>query len=175
MTPLSMDPIEEARRNWRRRGEEQPMAGSASIIRASQIVLTEVNRVLRPLKLNYARYELLMLLTFSRAGMLPMGKIGARLQVHPTSVTNTVDHLERANLVKRVAHPEDRRGVLAELTDEGRALAEDATEALRRADLSIAALDGDEVEQLTDLLRKVRYRAGDFEGDPAGSPPSASD
>ncbi|CAM5555407.1 hypothetical protein SMICM304S_06137 [Streptomyces microflavus] len=32
-----------------------------------------------------------MLLTFSKAGELPMSKIGERLMVHPTSVTNTVN------------------------------------------------------------------------------------
>lgn len=140
-----------------------------SILRASQIMLSEVNQVLRPLKLNYPRFELLMLLSFSQRGRLPLGKIGERLQVHPTSVTNTVDRLEADGLVVRVPHDEDRRTIFAEITDAGRELAEDATDALRQADLSVRVLTEEEIELLTDLIRKVRLRAGDF-APPADDP-----
>lgn len=160
---LKFDPVEEARRNWRRRGGIQPVPGMTSVMRASQIMRGEVDAVLKALGLNYARYEMLMLLSFSRSGTLPLGKIGERLQVHPTSVTNTVDRLTNAGLVRRVAHTDDRRTVLAEITAEGLALAEDATEALRNADLSIRALSEDEVDELTRLIRKIRIAAGDFD------------
>ena len=55
----------------------------------------------RPYGLTFARFEALALLSFSRRGALPLGKIGDRLQVHPTSVTNTVNRLERDGLVRR--------------------------------------------------------------------------
>jgi DNA-binding MarR family transcriptional regulator len=168
--PLKFDPVEEAKRNWARRGITQPVPGMTSIMRASQITLLEVNGVLRPFGLNYARYEALMLLTFSRHGSLPLGKIGERLQVHPTSVTNTIDRLEADGLVRRVSHPQDRRAVLAELTESGRERAESATEALRVAPLSIRSLGEAEVEQLTALIRKIRLTAGDFTGDAADEP-----
>ena len=61
-----------------------------------------------------------MLLLFSRDGRLPMGKASARLQVHPTSVTNAVDRLAAAGLVRREPHPTDGRATLVALTDEGR-------------------------------------------------------
>ena len=70
------------------------MAAITSIVRAQQIFLARIDAVLRPLDLTFARYEVLMLLLFSRNGSLPLNKIGARLQVHPTSVTNAVDRLE---------------------------------------------------------------------------------
>lgn len=173
--PLSFDPVEEAQRNWRRRGEAQPVPGMTSVMRASQIMLNEVNRVLQPLGLNYARFELLMLLSFSRTGSLPLGKIGERLQVHPTSITNTVDRLETDGLVHRVAHAEDRRAVLAEVTDAGRKLADESADALRAADLSIRTLTAAEVAQLTGLIRKIRLAAGDFvDGAPADAPASSA-
>ena len=50
--------------------------------------------------------------------------------IHPTSVTNIVDRLEAQGFVRRVAHPTDRRTTLAEITDEGRAVVEEATEAV---------------------------------------------
>ena len=40
-----------------------------------------------------------MLLSFTRRGALPLGKVGERLQVHRTSVTNIVDKLEADGLV----------------------------------------------------------------------------
>ena len=64
-----------------------------------------------------------MLLLFSRKGALPLGKVGARLQVHPASVTNVVDRLEADGLVRRVPHPSDGRTTLAEITAAGRELA----------------------------------------------------
>ena len=60
-----------------------------------------------------------MLLSFTRHGALPLGKMGARLQVHPASVTNLVDGLERAGYVAREPHPTDGRTTLAAITASG--------------------------------------------------------
>src|SRR5579875_1320244 len=106
------------------------MAAITSIFRAQQLFLARIDAVLRPLGLTFARYEVLMLLAFSRRGALPLNKIGARLQVHPTSVTNAVDRLEEHNLIKRVPHDIDRRTTLAEILPAGRDLAQRATVAL---------------------------------------------
>ncbi len=83
------------------------MAAITSIMRAHQILLAEVDAVVKPYGLTFARYEALVLLTFSKAGELPMSKIGERLMVHPpTSVTNTVDRLVKSGLVaKRPPNP----------------------------------------------------------------------
>jgi len=105
------------------------MAAVTSIMRAQQIVLARVDAVLKPLDLTFARYEALVLLSFSRTGALPLGKMGDRLMLHPTSVTNIIDRLEDQGLVRRVSHPTDRRTTLAEITDEGRKVVEAATEA----------------------------------------------
>jgi DNA-binding MarR family transcriptional regulator len=103
-----------------------------------------------------------VLLTFSSRGSLPLGKMGERLQVHPTSVTSIVDRLEAAGLVVRRRHPEDGRGVLAEITETGRALVERATSELVGADFGLGALDDDGLRDLSALLRPIRQSAGDF-------------
>lgn len=111
-SPLHLDPIEEAHRQWTKHGwgdVADGMAAVTSVMRAQQIMMARVEEVLKPSGLTFARYELLTLLTFTRTGALPMAKASARLQVHPTSVTNAVDRLETANLVRRVPHPSDRR------------------------------------------------------------------
>ena len=61
-----------------------------------------------------------MLLTFTRTGQMPLGKIGQRLQVHPASVTNVIDRLEVDGLVRRRPHPTDQRTTLAAITAKGR-------------------------------------------------------
>ena len=165
MTPLRIDPIAEARRHWTERwGDEpaRPMAAVTSIMRAQQVLMARLNDLLRPLGLTFPRYEALMLLSFTRTGALPLGKIGERLQVHRTSVTNIVDKLEADGLVRRVPHENDRRATLAEITDEGRATAKEATAALNAAAFGIDALGNDEQEAVTALLRALRVDAGDF-------------
>jgi DNA-binding MarR family transcriptional regulator len=165
VTPLRIDPIAEARRHWTDRwGEEpaRPMAAVTSIMRAQQVLMARLNDLLRPLGLTFPRYEALMLLSFTRAGALPLGKIGERLQVHRTSVTNIVDKLEADGLVRRVPHAEDRRATLAEITDAGRDTAARATAALNDAAFGIDALGNDEQEAVTELLRALRVDAGDF-------------
>src|SRR3954452_15682079 len=128
--PLRIDPIDEARRHWEARWESGPsraMAAVTSIMRAQQILLARFNALLAPYGITFPRYEALMLLSFTREGELPLGKIGERLQVHRTSVTNIVDKLEADGLVRRVPHENDRRATLAEITDAGRETAARAT------------------------------------------------
>jgi DNA-binding MarR family transcriptional regulator len=163
--PLRIDPIAEARRHWSERwGEEpaRPMEAITSIMRAQQILLARLNELLGPLGLTFPRYEALMLLSFTRAGTLPLGKVGERLQVHRTSVTNIIDKLEADGLVRRVPHEADRRTTLAEITDAGREVAGRATELLNADAFGLAALGEDEQERLTELLRTLRLEAGDF-------------
>jgi DNA-binding MarR family transcriptional regulator len=138
------------------------MAAATSITRAHQIVLARINEVLEPFGLTFSRFEALALLWFTRTGALPLGKIGERLQVHPTSVTNTIDRLESDALVVRVPHPHDRRATLAEITPEGRAVAENASAALAAASFGVGGLDDRAAREVTAVLTDLRADAGDF-------------
>ena len=164
---LSFDPIARADELWTRRwGAVPSMAAITSVMRAQQILLAQVDAVLKPYGLTFARYEAMVLLTFSKAGELPLSKIGERLMVHPTSVTNTVDRLERAGLVTRRPNPLDGRGVLAAITEQGRSVVEKATKDLVAMDFGLGGYDEDGCRELFDVLRPLRVAAGDFE-DPA--------
>ena len=165
---LEFDPIAEARRQWKRRRWPAPtwMAAATSIMRAQQLVLREVDDALRPFGLTFARYESLVLLYFSRSQALPLGKMGDRLMVHPASVTNAIDRLEQDGLVRRVRHDEDKRMVLAELTDEGRRVVEAATEAVGRTRFGLSEMSSGEADQLTELVGLLRKRVGDFSEGP---------
>jgi DNA-binding MarR family transcriptional regulator len=163
--PLAFDPVAQARRHWERRGWRRAAAGMAavtSLMRAQQIVLARVEDVLRPHGLTFARYEVLMLLTFSRNGSLPLSRLGERLQVHPASVTNVVDRLQSQALIRRVPHPTDRRTTLAEVTDRGRSIALAASEDLNATVFADPGLSADGVRQLVEVLTDLRRTAGDF-------------
>src|SRR5262245_24716348 len=139
------------------------MAAVTSIMRAHQILLSQLDSLLKPYDLTFARYEALVLLTFSRTGALPLSKIGERLMVHPTSVTNTIDRLERQEYVTRRRNPRDGRGVLAEITDLGAEVVERATRDLMGENFAMRGYrDDDELLAIFDVLWPLRVAAGDF-------------
>jgi DNA-binding MarR family transcriptional regulator len=160
---LPFDPIDEAADQWSRRWEGVPqMHAVTSLMRVQQLVLGRRDALLKPHGLTFARYEALVLLVFSSRGSLPLGKMGERLQVHPTSITSIVDRLEAAGLVVRRRHPEDGRAVLAEITAAGRRAVEVATRDLLGAEFGLGALDEHQLRELSELLRPVRKAAGDY-------------
>ena len=162
--PLPFDPIERATELWSERiGPPETMAAVTSLMRVHQIVLATVEPALRPLGLTFARYEALVLLTFSRDGRLSMSRIGERLMVHPTSATNIVQRLVAQGFVERVPNPADRRGAFAVITDAGRAATEAVTRELEAADFGLTMLDAEQHDTLFGLLRTVRVGAGDFD------------
>jgi DNA-binding MarR family transcriptional regulator len=170
---LPFDPIARAADIWERRfGPPSAMAAVTSIMRAQQILLGELDRILRPHGLTFARYEALVLLTFSRQGALPLRVIGQRLMVHPTSVTNTIGRLEKQGMVVRRPNPRDGRGTLAEITSRGRSVVGRATQDLMAADFSMGRYDTGQLNEIFDLLRGLRLAAGDFAD--GGGPADAS-
>ncbi|MBS1885936.1 MAG: MarR family transcriptional regulator [Actinobacteria bacterium] len=138
------------------------MVAVTSIMRVHQILMARLNDLLEPFDLTFPRYEVLMLLHFSSRGSLPVGKIGERLQVHRTSITNSLDGLEKAGLVRRTPHESDRRAVLAEITGAGRDAAERATAVLNGARFGTEPLRDADLEALSATLRNLRAGAGDF-------------
>jgi DNA-binding MarR family transcriptional regulator len=165
---LPFDPIAAAAKAWRSRwgprSAPEAMASATSIMRVQQLLLADFDAILSLHGLTFARYEALVLLAFSRRGRLSMGKIGQRLMVHPTSVTNIVARLVGQGLAARTPNPADGRGMLATITPLGSQVMEAATKDLVAGGFSLSELTPREHEQLFALLRKVRIGAGDFSG-----------
>jgi DNA-binding MarR family transcriptional regulator len=166
--PLDFDPIDRAGDLWESRWPAEPpdvyasMRAVTSIMRAHQILLAELDARLRPFGITFSRYEALVLLVHSQAGSLPLSKIGERLQVHATSVTNVIDRLEAAGLVRREPNPRDGRGTLAVITDDGREVAEKATAEFNASRFGLASLPLSDLGRLFEILRSLRVDAGDF-------------
>jgi DNA-binding MarR family transcriptional regulator len=166
--PLDFDPIDRAGQLWERSwpGEQSDVYASmravTSIMRAQQILIAELDALLRPFGVTFSRYEALVLLAYSREGSLPLSKVGERLQVHATSVTNVVDRLEASGLVRREPNPRDGRGTLAVITADGRDVVAKATAELNAARFGLGAFATTDLARMFDLLRQLRLDAGDF-------------
>ena len=71
------------------------------------------------------------------------------------AMTNRLDQLEKAGLFKRLPDPDDRRGVLVELTPKGRRLHQEAIGIRPSGGAARRGALKREKEQLNDLLRRV--------------------
>ncbi|MCB0872812.1 MAG: MarR family transcriptional regulator [Thermoleophilia bacterium] len=155
------DPVERARRQWAERYADQSgFVVLVSMLRSYALMVGELERVLRPLQLTLSRFEVLLLLSFTRDQRLPVMKLRDLLLIHGSSATYLVDRLAEAGWVSREPDPGDRRVSLVALTDEGRAVVEAGVSALLDAGFgTIGALDEDRRRGLSDLLAALRGSA----------------
>jgi len=87
---------------------------------------------------------------------LSAGALAEGMGLSSGAMTNRLDRLEAAGLVRRLPDPDDRRGVLVEPTDAGLAAWDRATETQAGKEALIAsALSEHEKEQLHALLRRL--------------------
>jgi MarR family 2-MHQ and catechol resistance regulon transcriptional repressor len=95
---------------------------------AQQCITREIEDVLKEHGLSLAKYNILNELA-AAGGRLPFSTLVERLGCVRSNVTGLIDRLQEDQLVQRCDHPEDRRMLFAELTNEGRALLATATPA----------------------------------------------
>lgn len=160
---MSADPIALAEEHWVGHDWEAAAPGMrlvTTITRVQQMLHQRIDELLRP-ELTFARYEILMLLTFSRRGALPMSVIGARLQVHAASVTSAVDRLERDGFVSRTRGEEDRRLILARITARGRRQALAATAVLNSEVFGDIGLSAGSITRMQADLDRMRAHLGE--------------
>jgi DNA-binding MarR family transcriptional regulator len=83
-------------------------------------------------------------------------RLGKGLMLSSAGVTSRIDRLERRGLVRRLDDPDDRRGVIVELTEAGLQVVDEAVAALMVSDRELLdRLDPEDVAQLEVLLRKL--------------------
>ncbi len=130
--------------------------GVANLIRTGEILLTQVSTLLRHYGLSLTAVNILTIL--SGAGEpLPPHEIGERLLITRGGITQLLDTLQKRSLVRRVAHPHDRRMLLIEITDEGKQLIQAVQPELFRYDvLWMDGLDTQEQKLLVELLGKIQ-------------------
>lgn len=83
-------------------------------------------------------------------------RLGRGLLLSSAGVTSRLDRLERRGLIVRLPDPDDRRGVLIELTERGKELVDAAVRANTESETQLmAGFNGREIETLRRLLRKL--------------------
>ena len=81
-------------------------------------------------------------------------RLAKGLMLSSAGVTSRIDRLERRGFVRRLPDPDDRRGVIIELTDQGLEVVDAAVAALAISDRQLLErLDPQEIAALGDLLR----------------------
>lgn len=104
-------------------------------------------------------WEFDVLAALRRAGppyRLSPGQLVAQTMVTSGTMTNRIDRLARRDLVRRLPDPADGRGVMVQLEDDGRALADAALADLLHTEREVlAVLAPLQHDQLADLLRTV--------------------
>jgi DNA-binding MarR family transcriptional regulator len=169
---LPWDPVAEAARNWEEHGWTSAASGMSaitSVLRADRLYQAKMDQILRQYGLNALRYEVLILIFFSKRSALPLGVISDRLQINPPTITYCVRSLESSGLVARTPNPDDGRGIIAVLTLEGHKVVREATEVVNREVFERVALTAEECLQLNGLLFKLRHELA-MERDPISAP-----
>lgn len=164
------DPVEKARRQWVAAGnpDESGFVVLVSMLRTYALVMRETERALRPLGLTLSRFEVLLLLSFSRDERLPIMRLRDLLLIHGSSATYLVDRLVREGWLEREADPRDRRVSIVHLTPEGRERMRDGVRALAAIGFgSVADMGEDDRRTLSALLAALRGSAPPRLGDPA--------
>src|SRR4051794_33728503 len=154
------DHIEETITAWRR---ERPgldlsgMAVVARLLRVSHRVEEAQDEFFSALGLKPGWLDVLAALR--RAGdpyRLTPTLLSVEALISTAGMTNRLDRLEEAGLVRRLPDPDDRRGILVELTGEGRELVDAAVDAHRGLSKRLLGeLDTRERDELDRLLRKL--------------------
>jgi DNA-binding MarR family transcriptional regulator len=107
--------------------------------------------------LNHGEYRLLLrLATRTDDRKMSAGRLSTMLMLSSGAMTNRLDRMESAGLVRRVPDPNDRRGVLVEMTDKGEEVLDEAVLASAKEDAGmVSGLNAKEKKELNQLLRKV--------------------
>ena len=171
-----MDEIDRIVDEWNRVRPDLDVSPTHTLQRITRLGLLQgasFAKVFAPHGISFGEY--LVLVALRRAGppyrMNPTALFNAVI-LSSGAMTNRLDRLEAMGLVERLPDPTDRRGRLVALTDRGLELVDAAVvDHLANEERLLAALDGDEREQLAGLLRKLLMSEPFRELDPAAARP----
>jgi DNA-binding MarR family transcriptional regulator len=152
-----VDAIIEQWRHERPELDHSPVGVVGRISRLARAIEPRLEDVYREHGLEPGWHDVLA--TLRRSGpsyQLRPSDFTGSLMLTSSGTTKRLDRLERAGLIERSPDPDDRRGVVITLTDEGRALIDRVTEAhLANEARLLAGLSAAERDRLAALLRKL--------------------
>ena len=122
--------------------------------RPAVMIRRQAQKILEPLGIIPPHMGLISILRGE--GPLTQRALGGHMKIDPTTMVWLIDALEKKGLVRRDAHPEDRRAHLVKLTPAGEALFHRAARQLDRLEQEfLSPLTKTEQEQLKRLLTKL--------------------
>jgi len=98
-----------------------PISELASLLRPALLRLTRIVRNQR-VDMSVTLTQLSAMATLQKRGAMSAGELASCERVQPPSMTKVLANLEERGLVRRDAHPSDRRQAIIAITDEGIAL-----------------------------------------------------
>ena len=144
------------------------------IHRLERFVDRAVQETLEAFELSHGEWKVLA--NLRRAGPPYRGKPGKlakRLDLSSGAMTNRLDNMEARGLLRRLDDPDDRRGVIVELTEEGKQLWDAAVGAQAEKESIVDSALGDrEKRQLNELLRRLMHAFEDVHGPAVPPAPS---
>lgn len=154
------DAVDQHMAEWPSELQGVDLEVEASVQRMQRIVKAIGRRMddtLREFDLSHGEWGMLGHLTMSGPPYRSSpSQLSKKEELSSGAMTNRLDRLEQAGLVRRLPDPSDRRALHVELTEKGRRLWVDALGAQASKEAAIAAaLNRRELQQLNTLLRKV--------------------
>lgn len=156
-----MDRAARAVEQWRKERPDLDVSPMAVLGRLRQAATMIARTRLDPLfeKFGLQSGEFDVLATLRRSGapfaLTPTALYEATM-VTSGAMTNRLDRLEKSGLIARAPHPEDRRGVIVQLTAKGRALIDEAVTAhVENEHNVLSGLTREEQDRLAELLGKL--------------------
>jgi DNA-binding MarR family transcriptional regulator len=147
-------------------GQEAPSRLAAetweSLFRAQVAVMRrlQAGKAFRNVAIN--EYDVLFTLSRCPSGWLRLNELNDHVLLSQSSLSRLVERLEKRGLVDRMPAPDDGRGVLLKLTEEGAALQKEiGREHVRDiSSLVVPALTAAEQKELQRLTDKLRNSVG---------------
>ena len=135
----------------------------ASHIRAGQALYAEVDRaMLASFGVSQSVLNSLAVIDGADAPLTP-SQISDRTFVSSATMTGTLDTLEYNGWVRRVPNPDDRRSLLIDITDEGRAIANRFLPGIRKIELAVfGEFSSTDRATMLRLLAKLLRRAAEL-------------
>ena len=138
---------------FRSRAQEATIA----LLRTASMASRVISRELEPWGLSLAQYNALRIIRGAGTAGIPTLAIRERMIEEGTTITRLVDKLESARLIRRERSEPDRRQVVCQVTDRGRALLAEMDPIADAADESfVRGLDASQLDQLVEVLDLLR-------------------
>jgi DNA-binding MarR family transcriptional regulator len=149
--------IEATQREFERRAvvSHRQLAVSLEVERINRLVAAAAQPALAEENLTFAGWQALTALNFHPAKAMPTVKLAFRVGAHPTTITRTVDRLERTGYVRR-SRAADRRVMIVTILPAGEDAQASVSTTLDRHEFGFAGIPLETLDELAALLRSVR-------------------